>query len=838
MVPGFVLVVGQKLKMRGCAGLLRAITVTTVEARIPESYNPCILQARPPCKSRGASDPLASGCRTLMAFCRLVATYLSIAAAWNSAATLDNFYTFQEFYTDAQYGPDFGYYSTGRILHSEPATKEDASNLEYFNSYTTQPMSLSPFFGQLVAERLVSMWISMDRPTPFFVIEFGGGTGILARDILTHASKAHPDFYQALRRYVIGERSQALQQTQKRTCAKFVQDEKLRVDSSDARGASKMRQLLSDDAQGSPLYSVVLSNELLDEFDPVRLRLSWQAGNPPDVDRCKLCSTYREAHVLHRIEETALQAVLRSSQEAKSLADAIRWEGKSLPCGLLDTQLLQRQVLERLSSVLTSEELRRCSPMQVCCTALLLAVDALMQDDHSAIQLGKLAASDRLLHKYRQQLARTNGTILLSKARYRELRRLALEQGLEVEQEVYFALSPARLQGWRERHAKRLAAGAKIRAQVAHLYDRRWSRRGEGTLQLKILVQPGHAQFVQEASALVDEGFLVSMDYGADADALLWQALVHPNHEGIHIMDARQATSQCAGSYLECPGLQDITMTVDFTEAAEAGRKLAQWNTRAYGPIFHLELAYDPWPLGFITAEGGCDGPSPICSNGQEAWYRHSGVDAWASFKILVQQRGQRGRSWSLGAPELSWPLQEDPALASSPKSCWNNDMTKPTLASLIAQDARGLGVRAGTALPVEEAFRLRLSDAHKLQEALDQQHAWQRQAYRDLHLAQLLTDYYLHFARDNAAAGFRGCTDPDSVARAGWLDEVHLLASSRRLPEMHGPEMFNRVFAAVAEGSHGNFSDTAVEPFLCTVRSMIASFCRVAANSVPNLGG
>ena len=35
------------------------------------------------------------------------------------------------------------------------------------------------------------------------------------------------------------------------------------------------RQLLSDDAQGSPLYSVVLSNELLDEFDPVRLRCCW-----------------------------------------------------------------------------------------------------------------------------------------------------------------------------------------------------------------------------------------------------------------------------------------------------------------------------------------------------------------------------------------------------------------------------------------------------------------------------------------------------------------------------------------------------------------------------------
>ena len=29
-----------------------------------------------------------------------------------------------------------------------------------------------------------------------------GGTGMLARDILTHASNAHPDFYEALRRYV------------------------------------------------------------------------------------------------------------------------------------------------------------------------------------------------------------------------------------------------------------------------------------------------------------------------------------------------------------------------------------------------------------------------------------------------------------------------------------------------------------------------------------------------------------------------------------------------------------------------------------------------------------
>ena len=38
------------------------------------------------------------------------------------------------------------------------------------------------------------------------------------------------------------------------------------------------------------------------------------------------------------------------------------------------------QVVERLSAYLTNEEMKRCSPMQLCCTALLLAVDGLMQD--------------------------------------------------------------------------------------------------------------------------------------------------------------------------------------------------------------------------------------------------------------------------------------------------------------------------------------------------------------------------------------------------------------------------------------------------------------------------
>ncbi|CAL1161182.1 unnamed protein product, partial [Cladocopium goreaui] len=134
------------------------------------------------------------------------------------------------------------------------------------------------------------------------------GTGVLARDILHHARNEHAQFFSSLQKYVIGERSPALQAAQRKTAAEFVPS-KLRISDADARTASGLRQQLLEEADGI-LYSVVLSNELLDEFDPVRLRLSWHAGNPPDVERCKLCSAYREAHVLHRIDEKALYALL------------------------------------------------------------------------------------------------------------------------------------------------------------------------------------------------------------------------------------------------------------------------------------------------------------------------------------------------------------------------------------------------------------------------------------------------------------------------------------------------------------------------------------------------
>ena len=65
-----------------------------------------------------------------------------------SGAALDRLVeAHEEFYTDAQYGADFGYYSTGRILHQP--SEEDPSGASFFNSYTTQPMPLGTDLSDL-----------------------------------------------------------------------------------------------------------------------------------------------------------------------------------------------------------------------------------------------------------------------------------------------------------------------------------------------------------------------------------------------------------------------------------------------------------------------------------------------------------------------------------------------------------------------------------------------------------------------------------------------------------------------------------------------------------------
>eukprot|EP00928_Gymnodinium_smaydae_P029554 TRINITY_DN22221_c0_g2_i1.p1 TRINITY_DN22221_c0_g2~~TRINITY_DN22221_c0_g2_i1.p1 ORF type:complete len:875 (-),score=181.55 TRINITY_DN22221_c0_g2_i1:43-2667(-) len=797
------------------------------------------------------------------------------AGAWNSFATSSQIYSFQEFYTDAQYGPDFGYYSTGAILHADgPADNGveggGGASQEWFNSYTTLPMSLSPDFADALCDRLVTMWQAMGRPERVIVAEFGGGTGMLARDILRRARNSHGAFYAALARYVIAERSAALRGAQQHTAAEFVAAGKLQVVSADAREASRVRPTLQaalaeggDEGETSTV-GFVLSNELLDEFDPVRLRLMWAAGDPPSAERCSECDVYREAHVVHYVDAAAFHALMQPGIETPMFAEEALWEGQSLHCGLLSTPAL-RQAALAVTEEMEPFERESCAPMLVCCLPFLLAANQALMFNAVALDPEQLKIRrerepggkpiGELANLYRHHLRRLNGTVPLSKQRYRELRRLASARGSDVErallvggapsvlpgrmysEEVFLSLHPRRcaeLRGWMQRHAARLAVAARLRNGVAWIYDGD-AGYGRTSMHLKLVVRPGEAAFVEQAAKLLDEGFLVTLDYGADADALVWQALIRPNYEGIHIMDARnELAKECTDvSYLECPGLQDLTTSVDFTEVAEAGRQLGDWEVLAYGPIFLLELAFhgtaldlaapgEPMRLGHLVERA-----FGVRTAGLSAWYQKPEQDPWASFKLLVQHRGARGGQWTLGALSNEWPLSAMPRLVSSPSPCWRRDITKPPLASFIAtathrtweselatlapssEDAwkraaaelhERTATNSSTKVGIAESprahdlllqhFQAVLTDSDApLVHLLDEQHTSQRQAYADLHLALLLVDYW-HLVQE---AEDTGRSSDDGVESS--LAEVRSIATSRRLPEIYGEAAFQRVF-------------------------------------------
>lgn len=780
------------------------------------------------------------------------------SAAWNSQTTQDRFYTFQEFYTDAQYGPDFGYYSTGRIVHYDGPADNGISGGErdsqaWFNSYTTQPMSLSPFFGQMICDRLLSMWNAMHKPSPFFIVEFGGGTGMLARDILRQC-RNHEDFFEALARYVIGERSKALRGAQKHTAAEFEQTGKLLVVDADARRASRVRRYLTA-GDSDPVHGFVISNEVIDEFDPVRLRVFWRRGRPPSAERLKDCPSYREAYVLHRIDDAALVALLSSNvtgglpgQGARSISSIVqdfRWEGQVAPCGLLANRAMQKLMAE-VNDLLDPTERRMCAPQQVCCYAFVLAVDGMMQFDHRALQVARVhkrpAVMESILGRYRRWLQRINGTVPLTKTRYRELRRLSIRLGAHVDyallvggselpgrihtDEVFLALSAARcqeLEGWRERNAERLAVAAEVRSGVSPHFD--GLAEDQGTEHMKVIMRPGEAEFVKQAADLLDEGFMLTMDYGADAEAIVWHSLVHPHFNGIHMMDARAETAdKCTSvSVLACPGLQDMTTSVDFTEVAEAGKRLGGWEPRAYGPIFLLELAFDPWlpsPLTHLIERAG--GPRTV---GLHAWYRKAEVEPWASFKVLVQHRGSRGRSWTLGAPEFHWPVQSAPRLLEMPSSCWSTDITKPPFAALITKSARAVKEKSSDVGVLKESFINYLEESSKLSTVVNTMHGTQQQAYSDLHLGLVITDYWIYLARD---AGLEKCANPEPTSRAEMIAGVRSLATSRRLPELYGEEMFERVLGELGTAVFGNNTSPgpSMEPYVCMASQIVGANC------------
>lgn len=135
--------------------------------------------------------------------------------------------SFRDFMEMALYQPEQGYYTSC----SEKLGKK--------GDYYTSPY-LTKLFGWMVALQMEEMWQLMDCPA-FTIIEYGAGTGLLCRDILSRLQQ-NQRMYEQLD-YVIVEKNAGVRQ----------------------RLPEKARWVESA-ADLSPITGCVLSNELLDNF--------------------------------------------------------------------------------------------------------------------------------------------------------------------------------------------------------------------------------------------------------------------------------------------------------------------------------------------------------------------------------------------------------------------------------------------------------------------------------------------------------------------------------------------------------------------------------------------
>jgi SAM-dependent MidA family methyltransferase len=101
--------------------------------------------------------------------------------------------TFAKYMDACLYDPQHGYYTkAGQVPRRDYFTSVDAS----------------PIFGRLLARQFQEMWVQLEKPAEFLLVELGAGQGNLAAQILDFTAESFPEFYSALQ-YVAVERSAA-----------------------------------------------------------------------------------------------------------------------------------------------------------------------------------------------------------------------------------------------------------------------------------------------------------------------------------------------------------------------------------------------------------------------------------------------------------------------------------------------------------------------------------------------------------------------------------------------------------------------------------------------------
>ncbi len=142
--------------------------------------------------------------------------------------------TFEAFMDMVLYCPELGYY-TSRELSIGPK-----------GDFYTSP-HLHPVFGAAIGKQIEEMWEIMDKPSDFNVVELGGGSGYLCKDILSYFRKL--PLFNSLS-YIIIEINAVMRNNQKNLLSDF---------SDKIRWVSSLNELKN-------IKGCVFSNELLDAF--------------------------------------------------------------------------------------------------------------------------------------------------------------------------------------------------------------------------------------------------------------------------------------------------------------------------------------------------------------------------------------------------------------------------------------------------------------------------------------------------------------------------------------------------------------------------------------------
>ncbi len=148
--------------------------------------------------------------------------------------------------------------------------------------FSTLPVELSPLFGRMIAEHLFSMWQhmrhneSLSPQDVFHFVEFGGGTGILSRDVMryvesraSHGSSSEwRDFWNQLH-YTIIEQSARLHDRQAAEGRDYI--DKGKMDAVLGEAQAKLATLM-----GGRIKGVIFTNELLDDLGSHKVVLTTQ----------------------------------------------------------------------------------------------------------------------------------------------------------------------------------------------------------------------------------------------------------------------------------------------------------------------------------------------------------------------------------------------------------------------------------------------------------------------------------------------------------------------------------------------------------------------------------